>query len=82
MTSRRMDERHDRAVDDSFPASDAPASTGITGTRAQHPAVTPTVRKSSPDRRGENSRPKGSPTDERHATETAYQDEDKERPRE
>jgi hypothetical protein len=38
MTSRRAnDEGHDRTVEDSFPASDPPASTGITGPRAKDP---------------------------------------------
>ncbi|HXA24030.1 MAG TPA: hypothetical protein VNW90_17225 [Acetobacteraceae bacterium] len=35
MTSRQADEKHDRTIEDSFPASDPPASTGITGPRAK-----------------------------------------------
>jgi hypothetical protein len=35
MTSRHADEKHDRTIEDSFPASDPPASTGITGPRAK-----------------------------------------------
>jgi hypothetical protein len=76
MTSRQTDERHDRTVEDSFPASDPPASTGITGPRAKHPGRARRSTKTSPTppgARGEDTRPKGTPTDERHATETAYQ---------
>jgi len=51
--------KHDKAVEDSFPASDPPANSGITGPRIQRPK---------PD----DARPTGTPTDERHAAETAY----------
>jgi hypothetical protein len=61
------DQKHDRAVEDSFPASDPPASTGITGPRARRATRRP------PHQR---SRPKGTPTDERHAAETAHHRED------
>jgi hypothetical protein len=30
-------DQHDKAVEDSFPASDPPAATGITGTRVSTP---------------------------------------------
>jgi len=69
MARQKTEEKLDKTVADSFPASDPPATSGITGPRAV------------PPERDEDSRPKGSPTDERHATETAYQREDEKRPR-
>ncbi|MBR0655092.1 DUF2934 domain-containing protein [Plastoroseomonas arctica] len=33
--------KHDDTVDDSFPASDPPASSGVTGPTGDHPAVQP-----------------------------------------
>ncbi len=66
----------DRASADSFPASDPPSHSGITG------AEQPNDRASRPpsDERGEDARPTGLPTDDRHAQETAKQWEDQERP--
>jgi hypothetical protein len=78
-TTGRTDEKHDRAVEDSFPASDPPASTGITGPRVKNPKGDKSTKK--PDARDGDTRPKGTPTDERHATETAYQWEHQQRPR-
>lgn len=57
---RREDAKRDRAVEDSFPASDPPANSGIVGPRLPPPR-----------QRDEEARPKGTPTDERHRTETA-----------
>jgi hypothetical protein len=74
MPSRRSDEQHDRTVEESFPASDPPASTGITGPRVKD-------RHRSERGRGEDARPKGTPTHERHAAETAHQREPEEHPR-
>jgi hypothetical protein len=65
MRKNADDERHDRAVEDSFPASDPPASTGITGPRTRR------ATQRAPQRDDE-SRPKGTPNHERHTTETAY----------
>jgi hypothetical protein len=62
MPTDKDDQRHDRAVEDSFPASDPPASTGITGPGARRATR----------RAPHESRPKGTPTLERHATETAH----------
>jgi hypothetical protein len=58
----------DKALEDTFPASDPPANSGITGT--EKPAK-PTQRRPS----GEI--PTGTPTSDRHATETAHHPEDK-----
>jgi hypothetical protein len=68
-------DKQDRTVEDSFPASDPPANSGITGPRAarQRPA---------PHRRDDDTRPKGTPNHDRHATETAYQWEHEKRPQE
>ncbi len=67
------EDRQDRTVEDSFPASDPPANTGVTGPRA-------TQRRPAPHKRDEDSRPKGTPNHDRHAVETAYQWEHEERP--
>jgi hypothetical protein len=67
------EDKLDRTVEDSFPASDPPANSGITGPRATRP-------RKAPDKRGEEARPKGTPNHDRHATETAYQWEHEERP--
>jgi hypothetical protein len=69
----RQERQQERAVEDSFPASDPPAASGIVGPRAARP-------RPAPDRRRPEDRPKGTPTDERHATETAYQWEHEEKP--
>ena len=74
MRKRTAEERQDKVVEDSFPASDPPASTGIVGPGIRRRGRTP-----APHERGEETRPKGTPNHERHATETAYQWEDEER---
>ena len=70
MPARKQDRKHDQAVEDSFPASDPPATTGIVG-----PGTDRRERGSrqAPHERDDDARPKGTPTDDRHATETAYQ---------
>jgi hypothetical protein len=77
MSEQKQSERaRDKALEDSFPASDPPADTGITGAdRASKPT----------DHRGIEELPTGLPTSDRHATETAHHSEDetmsqKERP--
>jgi len=65
MPTRKEDAKHDRAVEDSFPASDPPASSGVVGPRA-------TPRRAPHERDGET-RPKGAPNHDRHAAETADQ---------
>jgi hypothetical protein len=72
----RMDRKQDEAVQDSFPASDPPANSGVVGPGGvgTHPATDP--RRADPNRREEAAQPKGSPTSDRHAAETAYHRED------
>lgn len=73
MSTPKTERQQDQTVEDSFPASDPPANSGITGPRAVKP-------RPAPYKRAEEARPKGTPTDERHATETAYQSEHEVRP--
>jgi len=72
-----VDRRHDTAVEDSFPASDPPASSGITGPRSGHAQRSG---RRPPHERDDQHRPRGTPTDERHATETAHVWEHEEHP--
>lgn len=71
MSSKQQTEKsnqaQDRVVEDTFPASDAPANSGITGPEgADKPAGAPNV----------DAIPTGTPTSDRHAAETAHQGED------
>ncbi len=68
-----IEDKQDKVVEDSFPASDPPASSGITGPRAAKP-------RPAPHRRDDHSRPKGTPNHDRHAAETAYQRENEKKP--
>ncbi len=61
----------DKALEDSFPASDPPANSGITG-------ADPTDKPS--HRRTIEERPAGTPTSDRHATKTVHRREGKEVP--
>jgi hypothetical protein len=65
------DNNQDKALKDSFPASDPPANSGITGPGKPQ--------RSSRDR-SIDERPTGTPNSDRHATETAYQWEDEKKP--
>lgn len=75
MASERHDKKNDKRVDqtseDSFPASDPPAHSGITG--PGKPLAGP--------HRPDEERPTGTPTSDRHANETAHQSEDQVLPR-
>jgi hypothetical protein len=62
----------DKALEDSFPASDPPANSGTTG------AGTPDKPS---HQRDLDERPTGTPTSDRHAAETAHQWEHEEKPR-
>ena len=77
MATRKDDEQLDRTVEDSFPASDPPATVGVVGPRAARPGR---KRRQPSHERDDESRPKGTPTDERHAVETAYHWEDEDHP--
>ena len=67
-----MSERkEDKTLEDSFPASDPPARSGITGDdRPEKPS----------DERDIEERPTGTPNSDRHASETAHQWEDEHKP--
>jgi hypothetical protein len=65
---KRAERKRDEALEDTFPASDPPATSGITG--GESPTDPP--RKPSHDR-SIDERPTGTPTSDRHATETAHQ---------
>ena len=71
MSGQDKDQRQERAVEDSFPASDPPSSGGITGPRTADPEGDLPSHE-----REDDLRPKGTPTDDRHAAETAYHWED------
>jgi hypothetical protein len=67
MSEQKPSERaHDKTLADSFPASDPPANSGITGADP--------VDKASGDRDVQE-KPTGTPTSDRHAAETAHQSE-------
>jgi hypothetical protein len=72
MASHTRSERsRDKTLADSFPASDPPASGGITGAgKPDKP----------PHQREIHERPTGTPTSDRHAAETAHQWEHEEHP--
>ncbi len=71
--------KQDKIVEDSFPASDPPANTGITGA-GKTDTPPDELGHEHHDRpsaeRGTDARPTGTPTSDRHATETAGQWED------
>jgi hypothetical protein len=64
MSQTRINHHHDKTLEDSFPASDPPASSGTTG------AETP--EKPSSDR-DQDEVPTGLPNSDRHGAETAHQ---------
>jgi hypothetical protein len=62
---------HDKTLEDSFPASDPPANSGITGAeRPDKPS----------HKRNMDEKPTGTPTSDRHAAETAHHWEDENKP--
>jgi hypothetical protein len=70
-TKPPADGHRDKIVEDSFPASDPPGNSGITGVgRPDRPS----------HERSIDERPTGTPDSDRHAAETAHQWEDEERP--
>jgi hypothetical protein len=70
-TPANRERNQDKALEDSFPASDPPANSGITG--AEKPDKPP-------HKRNVEEQPTGTPTSDRHATETAHQREHEEQP--
>jgi hypothetical protein len=65
------DQQRDKTVADTFPASDPPANSGITG--AEPPAR-------ASEEPNTDALPTGRPTSDRHLTETAHQSQDENRP--
>jgi hypothetical protein len=62
--------KRDKTLEDSFPASDPPSDSGITGVgRPHHPS----------HKRSISEKPTGTPTSDRHGTETAHQWEDEDK---
>jgi hypothetical protein len=81
---KHLRERHiDNSVADSFPASDPPSHSGITGVGAPRAREGNAGEEDRPPshQRGKHGRPTGHPTWERHATETAHSWEDEDHTR-
>jgi hypothetical protein len=74
-TKHSDDRRVDRAAADSFPASDPPSHSGVTGVRKRETHTGRDERKAS-HTRDDAERPIGHPTSDRHAMETAHTWED------
>jgi hypothetical protein len=70
-TQTQSDQAHDKTLADSFPASDPPASSGITG------AETPDKPS---HQRDVDEKPTGTPNSDRHGTETVHHWENETKP--
>jgi hypothetical protein len=66
-----VDKNLDTSANDSFPASDPPSHSGITGVRNK-PQKADDGSRPPPHERGQEARPTGLPTSDRHAMETAH----------
>jgi hypothetical protein len=77
-SERGHERRLDDTVADSFPASDPPSHSPVTGVggRRKSKDAAPGKARSPSDQRGHDARPTGLPTWDRHATETAHSWED------
>jgi hypothetical protein len=76
-TQQQRDEaerKRDKTIEDSFPASDPPANTGIVGPGTGENS---NVRHRAPEEPGIDERPTGQPSSGRHTAETAHAREDK-----
>lgn len=73
----RADRDQDQTVENSFPASDPPARTGITGPGTSDDKA---AEQGPQHERADDERPTGTPTSDRHATETAYVQENEANP--
>jgi hypothetical protein len=67
MTREHPDRVQDKTLEDTFPASDPPANSGITGAEAPRPPPQ--------QQRKDGDSPTGRPTSDRHDAETAYHSE-------
>jgi hypothetical protein len=67
LNEARSERTHDETLEQSFPASDPPAGSGITGSESSDKAS---------DRRTSEDKPTGTPTSDRHESETTHQRED------
>lgn len=77
----RSEHDRDKTLEDSFPASDPPANSGITGPgRGASAAKGMDKPDKAPDKRTVEEQPTGTPTSDRHATETAHQWEHEDKP--
>jgi hypothetical protein len=65
---------YDKTVADTFPASDPPANSGVTGAEPSRRAGKP------PEQAGTAEKPTGTPTSDRYRTETAHAKEDQAKP--
>lgn len=74
--AKNAERQQDAAIEGSFPASDPPANSGIVGPKRNHGEL----RRGPPHERGDDARTLGTPTHDRHATETAHVWEDEEKP--
>ena len=71
--AERVDRQQDRVVEDSFPASDPPANSGIIGPQGKHPHA---GKRPGSHAGREDAPPMGAPTHNRPTTETAHRWED------
>ncbi len=69
--SNRVEQKLDDMLDDTFPASDPPSTTPIGGTRKSAEIAAAHEQPGPDDEPAGHAKPHATPTDDRHATETA-----------